>query len=681
MNEIAHPGTASMRGGRTTSVRVRLLAIVLSPILLALPILAGLLLYWANAYYDRLLVYRITSDLATANQFLERFIGSAGQSTASLADSRRLADARGDTAALGELLAGAAATSGFSFVHLLDARGQRLQGGDVAATDRSHWPVVRKAIAGEASAALDVFSLEDLAAVDPALTEPARVRLVASDDAATAPAAAGAPVDETRGLMVHAAAPVRDRNGRVAAVLESGVLLNGNLDFVDRINAIVYPEGALPLGSLGTTTLFLDDLRIATNVRLSEGGRALGTRVSLAVRDAVLGRGHVWLDRAFVVNDWYMSGYQPLYDSFERRVGMLYVGFLERPFAHAKWTALATLFALFALLAAIASFVFLRLARAIFAPLERMRDTMRAVSAGGTSARVGPTARRDEIGELARHFDALLDELQAQRAELERLNAELDRKVAARTAELETAQRQLAMSEKLAALGQLTAGVAHEINNPAAVIQGNVDLAREILGERGVAPVAGELRLIDEQVNRIRLIVAKLLQFARPADFAGEVEDVDVNVIVADTLVLVRQTLVKRRIAIAGMRAATRTVRMPVNELQQVLVNLVVNAIQAMPDGGTITLTTRDDGDGVVITVEDTGTGIRPEDAGRIFDPFFTTKRGEGTGLGLSISYALVQRHGGRIEVESRPGEGATFSVFLTAQSAAPMHKHDTRAR
>jgi two-component system NtrC family sensor kinase len=211
------------------------------------------------------------------------------------------------------------------------------------------------------------------------------------------------------------------------------------------------------------------------------------------------------------------------------------------------------------------------------------------------------------------------------------------------------------------------------------VIQGNLDLAREVLGDRGIAPVAEELRLIDEQVNRIRLIVAKLLQFARPGDYAGAVEEVDVNPLVADTLVLVRQTLAKRNIVLEGRRAATRTVRIPVNELQQVLVNLVVNAIQAMPDGGTLSLSTRDTPGGVAIAIRDTGMGIRDEDLGRIFDPFFTTKRGEGTGLGLSISYALLERYGGRIDVDSRPGQGATFTVHLVT-STPGVHPRAPRA-
>jgi two-component system NtrC family sensor kinase len=389
--------------------------------------------------------------------------------------------------------------------------------------------------------------------------------------------------------------------------------------------------------------------------------------VSLAVRDQVLGAGRIWQDKAFVVNDWYVSGYEPLYDTFKRRIGMLYVGYLETPFRRAKVTALVVMTVVFALLSAAATLFFLRWARIIFSPLGRMNRTMSAVVEGNPGARVGELASDDEITDLARHLDRLLDTLQAQSDALRALNADLDRKVAERTAQLEATQGRLLMSEKLAAIGQLTAGVAHEINNPIAVMQGNLDLLRSELGD-ALAPATEEVRLLDEQINRIRVIVTKLLQFARPGDYAGYVEDVEVNALLRDSLVLVRHMLARSRVEVALLLNATRTVRFARGELQQVLINLMVNAMHAMPGGGTLELTTSDWEDkGVAVKVRDTGVGIRPEDLGRIFDPFFTTKKREGTGLGLSISYALVERYGGRIDVASAPGEGATFTVWLLA--------------
>jgi two-component system NtrC family sensor kinase len=175
-----------------------------------------------------------------------------------------------------------------------------------------------------------------------------------------------------------------------------------------------------------------------------------------------------------------------------------------------------------------------------------------------------------------------------------------------------------------------------------------------------------EIWLIQEQVNRIRLIVTKVLQFARPAEFAGYVEAVDVNDALQDSLLLVKHMMRDGTIAVREDFGANQRVDVNGNELQQVLVNLLVNAIQAMPTGGKLTLRTRNWEDkGVCIDIEDSGQGIKAQDIDRIFDPFFTTKKRQGTGLGLSISYTLVERYGGRITVQSNEGKGSVFTVWL----------------
>jgi two-component system, NtrC family, sensor kinase len=437
----------------------------------------------------------------------------------------------------------------------------------------------------------------------------------------------------------------------------------------------VYRPGALLADSHGTATLFLDDVRIATNVRLFEERRALGTRVSQVVRERVLGRGETWLDRAFVMKDWYISAYQPILDSRGERVGMLYVGFLEAPFQAVKAQALTLVVLLFLGVGGVGGGLLWRWARAVFQPLERMNATISAVESGDLDARTGAVQSDDEIGRVARHLDELLGQLQQRNRELAAWAEELDAKVAERTVDLEESnrllretQRQLVMSGKLAAIGEITAGVAHEINNPVAVIQGNLDLMNELLG-LAAAPVREEIRLINQQIGRIQQIVAKLLQFARPAEYAGYVEVVDVNALLDDSLVLVRHLLSKGNVAVAHEALATCTININRNELQQVLINLLSNAIHAMPNGGMLSLATRDWEDkGVTITVRDSGVGIAAEHLTQIFDPFFTTKNEQGTGLGLSISYTLLARYGGAISVESSLGEGTTFTLRLLAE-------------
>src|SRR5690606_6774041 len=146
---------------------------------------------------------------------------------------------------------------------------------------------------------------------------------------------------------------------------------------------------------------------------------------------------------------------------------------------------------------------------------------------------------------------------------------------------------------KLAAIGQLTASIAHEINNPIAVMQGNLDLIRDTLGPQA-RPVTAEFRLLDEQVERMRLIVTQLLQYARPTEYAGYVETLDLNQTVHDSLGLVAHLLAQTRIEVVRDLQATQRVGLNRQELQQVIINLLINAIQAMPKGGTLRLVTRD---------------------------------------------------------------------------------------
>ncbi|MDO9290769.1 MAG: ATP-binding protein, partial [Hydrogenophaga sp.] len=268
---------------------------------------------------------------------------------------------------------------------------------------------------------------------------------------------------------------------------------------------------------------------------------------------------------------------------------------------------------------------------------------------------------------------------------LQRWGEELDGKVAERTRELEAsnaslqqAQQQLVKSEKLAAIGQLTAIIAHEINNPIAVMQGNLDLMLDTLGDHA-QPVKAELKLLDEQVERMRLIVTQLLQYARPTEYAGYVEMLDLNRTVDDSLVLVAHLLAQTRITVQRSLQATQRVGFNRQELQQVIINLLINAIQAMPEGGTLSLSTQDWADphgarGALLQVQDSGPGLAPGVAERLFRPFFTTKN-DGNGLGLWISLGLVERYGGGISAGSRADgqSGAVFSVRLLTEPQAPV--------
>jgi two-component system NtrC family sensor kinase len=226
-------------------------------------------------------------------------------------------------------------------------------------------------------------------------------------------------------------------------------------------------------------------------------------------------------------------------------------------------------------------------------------------------------------------------------------------------------EEQLQHTEKMASVGLLAAGVAHEVNTPLAGISSYTQLLRGQIEESD--PRQQVLAKIEKQSFRAAKIINNLLNFSRSS--GTEFERVDVNKVIADVLSLVEHQLEGSRIRVRRELAGSLPpIRGNENRIQQVFFNLVLNARDAMPSGGWLTLRTFADGDTVVVEVADTGHGIRREDIRRIYDPFFTTKGiGRGTGLGLSVSYGIVQEHGGAIFVDSTPGQGTTFQVALPA--------------
>ena len=644
---------------RKRSVRLQLLVMALVPLMVLLPVLLVMGISRWNNDYNNLLIAKVESELQVAEQYLQRIVGATGTSVEALAASHAVQKAA-ENGQLNDFLALEKDALGLDFLSIVQPTSidEHMQ----------KWPVVQSALSGTARTAVDLFGADDLLMINVALAEQAELLLI--------PTEAAVPTDkvaETRGMVIHTAAPVSINGSQ--RVLVGGILLNRNLDFIDTINTLVYQRKNTAEDPRGTATLFLEDVRISTNVRLFENVRALGTRVSAEVRSAVLDDGQTWLDRAFVVNDWYISGYLPIYDSFERRIGMLYVGFLEEPFRLVKRDAIAMMWIAFIGILLVFIPVFLRLAGGIFSPLERMTQTMRRVETGDLAARNNLNRTGGEIAEVSQHLDHLLDQVQERDKQLREWADDLNIRVEERTAQLqeanqklETTYQQLVMSEKLASIGEITAGVAHEINNPVAVIQGNVDVVRLTLGEQA-EPVKTELDLIDRQIMRIGGIVGKLLQFARPDDYGKYEEYVNLRDVTQDSLGLVDHVYASKDIDVHLDLAHIPDVKINPSELQQVIINLIINAVQAMDGKGTLIIRThpseRGGKQGVCLAFQDSGPGISEDTINTIFDPFFTTKRAKGTGLGLSISQTIIQTAGGIITAENHPEGGALMSIWL----------------
>ena len=659
---------------RRGSIRYRLLAIALVPMLVILPVLIGITVYRWDNRFDALAISKVSDDLTIAHLYVNRMLEGTEERLAAISQSARFQAVVSAGAIsnvhLSDFLKEVAASRKLDFLYLINGSGKVVASSRPLSTDspRWDWPVVKDALDGRGAARFDVFDRRELTALSPELAAQARIDLVQPNGAAETAE------QETRGLVVHSASAAILGNGEKGALV-AGILLNNNTSFVDTINALIYNGNSLPTDSRGTATVFLSDVRISTNVGLFEGKRSIGTRVSPEVGEAVLKYGRTWREQAFVVSDWYISAYQPLLDSYNRRVGMLYVGFLQKPFTDAKRESLIAIVIAFGVAVAATVPLFLVWAANIFRPLERMTQTIGAVETGDLAARTGLPDMKDEIGQVASELDHLLDQVQERDAELRLWNSSLNRRVEERARELqvaneqlETTTKQLITSEKLAAIGEITAGVAHEINNPIAVIQGNLEVIYSIMGS-GADSVKGEFQLIDQQLARISEMVTNLLKFSKPQEYAGTLERYRIADVINDTLPLVQHLLKKTTIAIERADTTSRLIAMPRTELQQVLVNLIVNAIHAMPRGGKLHLSTVDSElngtAGVALEVSDTGSGMEPEAIAKVFDAFFTTKRREGTGLGLSICQMLVTRQDGTISVNSEPGKGTTFTVWL----------------
>ncbi|RKY58896.1 MAG: hypothetical protein DRP95_05540, partial [Candidatus Latescibacterota bacterium] len=234
-----------------------------------------------------------------------------------------------------------------------------------------------------------------------------------------------------------------------------------------------------------------------------------------------------------------------------------------------------------------------------------------------------------------------------------------------RDEKLEEKQRQITQSEKLAALGQVAAGVAHEIRNPLASIKVGIHSIQKEIGEKLDLndEIREDIEIIKKDIDRIASIIARFLSFARPAE--PNYEPINVNSILTQTISLVRTKMKEQGIQLKLSLSEDLPPLMGDREqLKQVFLNIILNAIQAMPNGGKIEISTGL-GDGIVqVKISDTGCGIPKDLKERIFDPFFTTKD-DGTGLGLSIAQGIVERHRGKIEVVSEEGKGSTFIVSL----------------
>ena len=473
----------------------------------------------------------------------------------------------------------------------------------------------------KAVADTEIFSHEALVKEDANLAERARVRF---SQAGTN--------EINNGMVMVAAAPVRTAAGATGA-LYGGILLNNDSELVSRINAIVF--GGKEEDTAGTVSILMNDARIATSIRGVPGQQ-----------------------EAEILTDS-----KPIRDNSGKTVGILFVGVPENPFLEVRTSMMLTF-----LLVAVAGVIVVLgvtylITRSMIYPLEEMVKASNRIAAGDLDHSVS-IASRDEIGILANSFNKMLASIKTMKLELEEWGRTLEEKVNKRTEELVAVRTQMAQSEKLASIGRLAAGVAHEINNPLGGILTFSMLALEDCDEDH--PLKQSLEVIVKQTLRCRDTVKGLLDFARQSSAVPSITEV--NSVVDKTLLLLEnQTIFQNVKTVRQFDPELPNVLIDAGQLQQVVMNIVLNAVDAMEESGVLTIETCRDPRRreILIKISDTGKGIPEDVLPLIFEPFFTTKKvGKGTGLGLAIVHGIITRAGGKVEVENSPN-GATFIIRL----------------
>jgi len=551
---------------------------------------------------------------------------------------------------------------GLDILTLTDNKGKviiRTRNPGVVGDDQSQDEIISWAPKKGVLAYPQIVSQEELLKEGEDLSEQAYMEFIDTPKAAPRPEN-----KETNGMMLKAAASVEDEEGKLLGILYGGILLNRNYEIVDRVKEIVYKGEIYKGREKGTATIFQHDLRVSTNVKNEKRERAIGTRVSKEVNNAVLLEGKPWIDRAFVVNDWYITAYEPIKNIDDKIIGILYVGMLEKPYIDTTNRVMSTF-----IIIAFACVVFLLVilyfsTTRITNPLQKMVVATQIISKGDLAHRVKVNSR-DEIGYLAESFNLMTSNLETANEKLIEWGKTLEKKVEERTKELREMQSHLIQSEKLASLGKLAAGIAHEINNPLGGILIYSNLLLEDTDKN--SPHYENLKKIVKETSRCKDIVKGLLEFARPKE--PEVALISINEILESSLAIMEKQALFQNINIKKTYESDMPkITADSAQLQQVFMNIILNAAEAMAGNGTLTLSTSLNPDSKCVEVKfsDTGLGIKDEDKKRLFEPFFSTKEvSKGTGLGLAISYSIIQQHNGTIEVKSQVGKGSTFTIKL----------------
>ena len=546
---------------------------------------------------------------------------------------------------------------GFDFLSLTNSEGRVIvrtlepyHTGDYLSND----PLVSQALQGKTVSGFVILGPQRLHAEGGDLEE--RAFIVFEP---TAKAKPRAKASESSGMALMTATPVRDEKGNISGVLYAGILLNRNHSLADRIRSIIFEDKIYDGRDLGTVTIFQWDARIATNVMTASGNRAIGTRVSGDVYDKVLENNLNWYDRAFVVNDWYLSAYDPIHDSRGKVIGILYVGVLAKKYDDIKrslWNLYGAVSIGVVIIVLVLGLIF---SRRLTGSLSRLADAAGRISNGDLELKVPEPSADDEILDLTRSFNAMAESLRDREERLKLANTEL---------ESTNVSLQQINGNYLDMLGF----VSHELKNTLGVIYTSARaLDTGIVGvlTKSQGALVGNIsksidravRMTRNYLDLARIEKGELIVQAKEIDIAGDV----VNPVIDE----LGQAMADNGMTIENQLPESLLYTGDPDLLQIVYKNLLHNALKYGRENGKIKIGFKQEETRYQFEVWNEGRGLSPDEIALLFQRFVRlgddVKGYRSTGLGLFITKEIIEKHGGTIRAESHPGEWINFIFTL----------------
>ncbi|MEA1979993.1 MAG: cache domain-containing protein [candidate division Zixibacteria bacterium] len=549
---------------------------------------------------------------------------------------------------------------GWDYMTLLDKDGFIFVGRDQFAPPYRQGrrdPIIDKAFDGQAACGTILLSHHDIVYEYPDLAAVFPMQLVTTKHAR--------PTDrvvEDRGMVLEAATPVLGPHGKVQGVLYGGILLNHRNSLVDRIRNAVFGKELYKGKPLGTVTIFLGDVRVATNVIEIDSTRAIGTRVSDEVYTRVLEQGEHFYDRAFVVNDWYLSAYDPIMNPDGQTIGIFYVGLLEKKYLDYKSVLvgkfLGIIFVSMLLSVGFAFYLSSNLRR----PVGKLVEATRKISAGQLNTRVDSDEGCLEMVELARSFNLMFESLETHNKQLSEATVALKQALAE-------------ADEKNHAYLEMLGFVTHELKSPLA----SIVFAIGSLRERLLGPLTDQqeavLKASSASADYLNFTIANYLNLSRL-----EESELKLNLgvtelkesIVEPVIELLSEIATDNKMQIVCHIQSHLQVKCDRDLLTSAVQNLLSNAIKYGQKGGLIEIGTESEVDNrfIGVYIFNEGSGFEPHEAEELFNRFtrfasknYNTK--SGTGLGLFVAREIIEKHGGRIWAGSEPGKWAKFTFTI----------------